>query len=68
MLPNLGHEIFMFQKFGMANKQSILERLTTEQRAWMEVELKFEARHNQGIVPWYLTPCILISQLVWKVR
>ena len=26
-----------------------------------------KAQHNQGVVPWYSTPCILISQLVWKV-
>ncbi|MCO5599746.1 hypothetical protein L7F22_053853 [Adiantum nelumboides] len=66
--PNLGHEIFMFQKFGLANKHSIMERLAAEQRLWMEIELKLEARHNQGISPWYSTPCILISQLVWKTE
>ena len=65
--PNLGHEIFMFQKFGMANKLSIWERLTPEQRSWMELELKMEARQNKGEVPWYSNPCFLISQLVWKV-
>ncbi|MCO5581917.1 hypothetical protein L7F22_035806 [Adiantum nelumboides] len=64
--PNLAHEIFMFQKFGLENKHSILELLTLEQKPWMEVELKLEARHDQGVVPWYSTPCILISQLVWK--
>lgn len=64
--PNLGHEIFMFQKFGLANKESIMDRLTLEQRSWMETKLNFEVRHNQGVVPWYSTPCILISQLVWK--
>lgn len=57
----------MFQKFGVANKLSILERLTPEQRSWMELELKMEARQNKGEAPWYSTPCILISQLVWKV-
>lgn len=63
--PNLGHEIFMFQKFGMANKKSIMEKLTPEQRSWMETQIKMETKQN--IVPWYSTPCILISQLVWKV-
>ncbi|MCO5587870.1 hypothetical protein L7F22_041822 [Adiantum nelumboides] len=67
-IPNLGHEIFMFQKFGLANKHSIMEHLTVEQRSWMEIELKLEARHNQGMTPWYSTPCILISQLVWKSK
>lgn len=45
-----------------------MDRLSPEQRSWMETELKFEVRHNQGVVPWYSTPCILISQLVWKVH
>ena len=40
--PNLGHEIFMFQKFGVANKQSIWEKLTPYQRSWMELEFKME--------------------------
>ncbi|MCO5560553.1 hypothetical protein L7F22_014168 [Adiantum nelumboides] len=37
--PNLGHKIFMFQKIGLTNKQSIMDRLMREQRNWMEVEL-----------------------------
>lgn len=67
MRPNLGHEIYMFQKFGIANKESILERLTAEQRKWAEVEMTIETRLYNGVVPWYNSPCALIAQLVWKV-
>ena len=65
--PNIGHEVYMFQKFGIANKESILDRLTMEQRKWAEVEMTIEARFYHGTPPWYNTPCVLISQLVWKV-
>lgn len=57
----------MFQKFGIANKDSILERLTPDQRQWAEVEMKIESRYYHGVPPWYNTPCGLIAQLVWKV-
>lgn len=65
--PNLGHEIFMFQKFGIANKESIFQRLSPEQRQWAISETLYETRHHGGVRPWYDSPCILISQLVWKV-
>ena len=67
VVPNLGHEVYMFQKFGIANKDSILQRLTEEQRKWAEVEMLSESRYYHGILPWYNAPCVLISQLVWKV-
>ena len=65
--PNIAHEVYMFQKFGMANKESILERLTPEMREWAKVEMTVEARYYHGVAPWYNTPCGIISQLVWKV-
>ncbi|MCO5564708.1 hypothetical protein L7F22_018375, partial [Adiantum nelumboides] len=64
--PNLGHEICMFQKFGIANKASILARLTREDRKWAEIEMTVESRLYQGVSPSYNSPCVLISQLVWK--
>ncbi|MCO5614565.1 hypothetical protein L7F22_068848, partial [Adiantum nelumboides] len=64
--PNIAHEVYMFQKFGLANKESILERLTPNMREWAKVEMTMEARYYHGIAPWYNTPCGLISELVWK--
>ncbi|MCO5611301.1 hypothetical protein L7F22_065553 [Adiantum nelumboides] len=64
--PNLTHEIYMFQKFGITNKERILERLTIEQRKWAEMEMGVETRLYHGVAPWYNTPCALIAQLVWK--
>lgn len=57
----------MFQKFGIANKESILDRLTPEMKKWAEIEMSLEVRYYHGIAPWYNSPCSLISQLVWKV-
>ncbi|MCO5567185.1 hypothetical protein L7F22_020873 [Adiantum nelumboides] len=64
--PNIAHEMYMFQKFGLANKESILETLTPHTREWAKVEMTVEARYYHGLAPWYNTPCGLISQLVWK--
>ena len=65
--PNIAHEVYMFQKFGIANKESILDRLTPDMRDWAKVEMTVEARYYHGVAPWYNSPCGLISQLVWKV-
>ncbi|MCO5554022.1 hypothetical protein L7F22_007548 [Adiantum nelumboides] len=63
--PNIAHEVYMFQKRGLVNKESILERLTLDMREWAKVEMTVEARYYYGIAPLYNTPCGLISQL-WK--
>jgi len=68
VIPNIAHEVYLFQKFGIANKESILERLSRDMRKWAEIEMQIEARYYHGQVPWYNSPCGLISQLVWKVR
>ncbi len=65
--PNIAHEVYMFQKFGVANKESILDRLTPDMREWAKVEMTVETRYYHGDAPWYNTPCGIISQLVWKV-
>lgn len=65
--PNISHEVYMFQKFGIANKESILSKLSEDDRKWAEVEMSIEARYYHGTPPWYNTPCVVISQLVWKV-
>ncbi|MCO5567393.1 hypothetical protein L7F22_021083 [Adiantum nelumboides] len=64
--PNIAHEVYMLQKSDLANKESILERLTPDMREWAKVEMTMEARYYHGVGPWYNTPCVLISQLVWK--
>ncbi|MCO5590400.1 hypothetical protein L7F22_044370 [Adiantum nelumboides] len=64
--PNIAHEVYMFQKFGLANKESILNRLTLDMREWAKVEMTVKTRYYHGASPWYNTPCGLISQLVWK--
>ena len=48
VVPNLGHKIFMFQKFGIANKNSILERLSSEKRKWALAKSAYEHHHFSG--------------------
>ena len=43
--PNIAHEVYMFQKFGIANKESILDRLMPDMRDWAKVEMTVEARY-----------------------
>ncbi|MCO5582542.1 hypothetical protein L7F22_036439 [Adiantum nelumboides] len=64
--PNIAHEVYVFQKFGLTNKESILDQLTPDMREWAKVEMTVETRYYHGASPRYNTPCGLISQLVWK--
>ncbi|MCO5590403.1 hypothetical protein L7F22_044373 [Adiantum nelumboides] len=43
--PNIAHEVYMFQKFGLANKESILNRLTLDMREWAKVEMTVETTY-----------------------
>ncbi|MCO5612395.1 hypothetical protein L7F22_066662 [Adiantum nelumboides] len=61
--PTLSHEIFMFQRFGMADKTSILEYLGEDVKKWASMEFSLERRTGEQ---WYNAPATILGQLVWK--
>ena len=42
VIPTLSHEIYMIQKFGLANKTSILEYLGEDVKKWAFMEFSLE--------------------------
>ena len=64
MTPTLSHEIFMFQRFGLADKTSILDCLGDDLKRWASVEFGLERRTGEQ---WYHVPATILGQLVWKV-
>lgn len=65
MPHTLSHDIYMMQKFGQADKQTLLKHLPAEDRNWMEVEIKKERKGSHK--PWYNVPMAVLAQLVFKV-
>lgn len=63
---NLAHDIFMLQKFGMADKETLLRSVTPTIRTWIETEM----RRDRGGVSntWYNVPMTVLTQLVLKVN
>lgn len=64
IVPTLSHEIFLFQKFGQADKTSILEQLGDDVKKWVDLEIGMEKRTH---ATWYNVPASILAQLVWKV-
>lgn len=61
----LSQDVFMLQKFGLADKATLLRHLPPEDRYWMEAELRIERRGQHK--PWYNVPMVILAQLVFKV-
>ncbi|KAI5073080.1 hypothetical protein GOP47_0011093 [Adiantum capillus-veneris] len=61
--PTLSHEIFMFQRFGLADRASILEYLGEDLSKWASLEFSLERHTGEQ---WYNTPATFLGQLVWK--
>ena len=54
----------MFQRFGLADKTSILDCLGDDLKKWASVEFGLEQRKGEQ---WYHVPATILGQLVWKV-
>lgn len=65
MPHTLSHDIFMMQKFGISNKETLLKHVSLEDKSWMEAEMKREIRSAHK--PWYNVPMVVLAQLVYKV-
>ncbi|KAJ7527798.1 hypothetical protein O6H91_16G071500 [Diphasiastrum complanatum] len=60
----LSHDVFMFQKFGLAEKETLFKYMAPKDRTWMEIELRKECKHNRRA--WYNCPMAILGQLVLK--
>lgn len=61
---SFAHDVYLFCKFGEADKSSLLTALGPEDKRWIDYELSIEKR-TQAV--WYTVPATILAQLVWKV-
>ena len=59
------HDIFMMQKLGLADPQSLLDKFSDEDKARAERALRGTAMNRSK---WLRLPMSLLAQLLWKVR
>ena len=65
VIPTLSRENFMFQKFGLVDKTSILEYLGEDLKKWASMKSSLEwCTEGQ----WYNVLATILVQLVWKVE
>lgn len=66
MPPTMAHDIFLMQKFGMSDKETLLRHMPEEDKKWMEVEMA-KGRQGRAGGTWYNVPMQIMAQLVFKV-